>query len=199
MPPQTPRHFCPHGSAALSPAQAEWPRMRRRSPHAWLASRAQPGRRGAHTAPHTAPRERTRGALDTRGFGHVCFSTALPAVRTTYTTRSTEPQGFGLSPARVSRRSVMKTSASSSCGSVKISFYTDPTEANSSPLYSIPRSARLCLLSLLGADGAAFSIFACGLAEPSRGSCVPCTGGAHARAPSACDAPPPLCRRAPPD
>ncbi len=25
---------------------------------------------------------------------------------------------------------------------------------------------------------------------------MPCTGGAHARAPSACDAPPPLCRRA---
>ena len=138
-PPHTPRHCSPHGSAALSPAQAEWPRMRRRSPHAVPASRAYPGRRGAHPAPHTAPRERTRV-----GLGHACFSTALPAVRTITTSRSTKPHGFGLSPVRFPRCSVMKNSASSSCGSVKISFYTYPTEANSSPFYSIEQSAPVC-------------------------------------------------------
>ena len=72
-----------------------------------LLSRALPGRRVAHPATHNAPRERTRV-----GLGHVCFSTASPAASTTYTTRSTEPQGFRLSPARVSHRSVMKNSAS---------------------------------------------------------------------------------------
>ena len=189
-----PRHRCPH--TQLPSAQR---RPSGRACATEVHTRGPPHARnlgvGAHTPRHTARRESARAW----GLGHVCFSTALPAVRTTYTTGSTEPRGFELSPARVSRRSVMKKSASSSCGSIKISFYTDPTEANSSPLYSINWSARLCLLSLLGADGAAFSIFACGLAEPSRGRCVPCTGGAHALTPSACDAPPPLCSRAPPD
>ena len=55
-------------TAAHCPAQAEWQRMRHRSPHAWLASRAQPGRRGAHPAPHSAPRERTRVGLWRRVF-----------------------------------------------------------------------------------------------------------------------------------
>ena len=140
-------HSCP------LPSAGEWPRMRHRSPHAGPASRAHPGRRGAHPAPHSAPRERTRV-----GLGDACFSTASPAVRTTSTMRYTEQKGFGLSPARVWRRSVMKNSASTSCGSFKISFYTDPTEANSSPLNLINWSARLCLLSLLGADGVAFAI-----------------------------------------
>ena len=118
------------------------------------------------------------------GLGHVCFSTASPAVRTTSTMRSTEPQGFGLSPARVSRRSVMKNSASSSCGSFEISFYTVSTEGNSSPLYSINQSARLCLFSLVRAAGAAFAIFACTLAlSPTMHGSAVYTGGAHARAP----------------
>ena len=61
----------------------------------------------------------------------------------------------------------MKNSASSSCGSVKIFFCTALIEANFSPLYSIIRSARLCLLSLLGAAGAAFSILRAAALSPS--------------------------------
>ena len=82
----------------------------------------------------------------------------------------------------------MKKSASTSCGSVKISFYTYPSEANSSPLYSINRSARLCLLSLLGADGAAFAMLRAASLSPSEEAvCRSAFTGAHARAPSACD------------
>ena len=61
----------------------------------------------------------------------------------------------------------MKNSASTSCGSVKISFYTYPTEAKSSPINSINRSARLSLISLLGADGAAFAILHAAALSPS--------------------------------
>ena len=101
------------------------------------------------------------------GLADACVSTASPAVRTIATIRSTEPQGVGLSPARFPRCSVMKNSASSSCGSVKIFFCTALIEANFSPLYSIIRSARLCLLSLLGAAGAAFSILRAAALSPS--------------------------------
>ena len=52
-------------------------------------------------------------------------------------------------------------------GSVKIFFCAALTEANFSPLYSIIRSARLCLLSLLGAAGAAFSILRAAALSPS--------------------------------
>ena len=56
----------PTRTAVHCAAQAEPQRMTRRSPHGWLASRAYPGRWGAHPATHTAPRERHVWGLQTR-------------------------------------------------------------------------------------------------------------------------------------